>query len=378
MFRAFSRRVAPTNDEDHFLVAALNRAQGMIWFDLDGTILDANDNFLSIVGYQRDEVQGQAHRIFVAPDHAASSEYDKFWKKLSSGEPIADTFLRIGKNGKRIWLEASYNPIFDADGKPVKVVKFAIDVTEAKEKAADAASRLDAISKSYAVIEFDLQGTILTANENFLKTMGYRLSDILGQHHSLFMPRETIGTAAYHAFWEDLRQGTHKVGEFKRIDRSGATRWLQASYSPILDASGKAYKIVKYASDITQEKDRAAENAGQMAAISKVQAIIEFDLEGKILAANENFCATMGYSIDEIRGQRHAIFVEPGFANSEDYRSFWQKLRQGEFQSGEFRRLGKNGGEVWIQASYNPILDSDGRPFNRHSPSGLPLDFKIA
>jgi len=363
MFRAFSRRVAPENDENHYLVAALNRAQGMIWFDLNGTILDANDNFLSVVGYQREEIQGQPHRIFVTSDVSDSAEYAGFWKKLAGGEPVADTFLRIGKNGKRIWLEASYNPVFDADGRPVKVVKFAIDVTAAKEAAADAASRLDAISRSYAVVEFDLQGNILTANKNFLETMGYRLSDLSGQHHGLFMAKDAVGTPAYRAFWEDLRQGMHKVGEFKRIHKSGAIRWLQASYSPILDASGRAYKIVKYASDITEEKNRAAENAGQMAAISKVQAVIEFDLEGTILAANENFCSAMGYSIDEIRGKRHAIFVEPHLADSEDYRNFWQRLRRGDVFSGEFRRLGKNGREVWIQASYNPILDSDGRPF---------------
>jgi methyl-accepting chemotaxis protein len=305
MFRAFSRRAARANDDNTCLITALNRAQGLIWFDLDGKILDANDNFLAVVGYQREEIQGQMHRIFVTSEFANSAEYKNFWKKLANGEVIADTFSRIGKNGKRVWIEASYNPVFDADGKPVKVVKFAVDVTAAKEKAADAEGQREAISKSQAVIEFDLQGKILTANENFLKTMGYSLAEVSGQNHSLFMPKDTLGTAAYRAFWEDLGQGKYQAGEFKRIDKSGSTRWLQASYNPIYDAAGKAYKIVKYATDITKEKNLAAENAGQMAAISKVQAVIEFDLEGKILTANENFCTTMGYSIDEIRGQRH-------------------------------------------------------------------------
>ena len=363
MFSALLRRNARTDDHAASLIAALNRVQGMVWFDLDGKILDANENFLSAVGYQLDEIQGKMHRIFVAPEFAASAEYKLFWKKIASGEVISDTFSRIGKNGKKVWIEASYNPILDATGKPVKVVKFAIDVTASKEKAADAAGQLQAISKSQAVIEFDLRGNILTANENFCATMGYKLPELVGQHHRLFIPKEGHDTPAYRDFWQTLAEGKYHADEFRRIAKDGSPRWLQASYNPIFDTFGKVYKVVKFATDITQEKNRAAENSGQMAAIYKVQAVIEFDLEGKILTANENFCTTMGYSLEEIRGQRHALFVDPDHAKSEEYRRFWQNLRQGEFQSGEFRRLGKNGREVWIRGSYNPIFDSEGRPF---------------
>ncbi|MGO4853362.1 methyl-accepting chemotaxis protein [Phaeovulum sp. W22_SRMD_FR3] len=363
MFRAFARHAARSVDSNSSLIAALNRAQGLIWFDLDGKILDANENFLSVVGYRLEEIQGQMHRIFVTPEFANSAEYKQFWNKLSRGEVISDTFSRIGKNGKKVWIEASYNPVFDAEGKPVMVVKFAVDVTAAKEKAADAAGQLMAISTAQAVIEFDLHGKILAVNDNFCATMGYSPTELIGQHHSLFMPKDVIGTAAYRAFWEELGQGKYQAGEFRRLSKTGAIRWLQANYSPILDTAGKVYKVVKYAVDITADKNRAAENAGQMAAISKVQAVIEFDLEGKILTANENFCTTMGYSLDEIRGQRHAIFVDQKVALSDEYRTFWENLRKGEFQSGEFRRLGKDGREVWIRGSYNPILDSEGRPF---------------
>ncbi len=350
-------------DELKAIYDAINKVQATIEFDLKGNILTANENFLNAVGYTLDEVKGRHHRMFVDPVYAESQEYKDFWANLSTGKFIADEFQRFGKDGKEIWIQASYNPIFDEEGKVYKYVKFATDITAQKLQAADFAGQLEAISKSQAVIEFNLDGTIRTANDNFCGAMGYRLDEIQGQHHSLFVEPAYAQSAEYKEFWHKLNNGEFFVSEYKRLAKGGREVWIQASYNPIMDASGKPFKVVKYASDITEQKLQAADYSGQLDAISRSQAVIEFNLDGTIRTANENFCAAMGYSLDEIQGQHHSLFVEPAYAQSKDYKDFWLKLNNGEFFVSEYKRLAKGGREIWIQASYNPIMDANGEPF---------------
>ncbi|MEM6960407.1 MAG: PAS domain-containing protein, partial [Myxococcota bacterium] len=221
---------------------------------------------------------------------------------------------------------------------------------------------IDAIHRSQAVIEFLLDGTILTANQNFLNAMGYALEEVQGEHHRIFVEAGYARSAEYRAFWEKLAQGHYHSGEFKRLSKSRREVWIQASYNPVLDSSGRPHKIVKFATDITEQKLKTSNTEGQIDAIHRSQAVIEFEVDGTILTANENFLNAMGYSLQEVQGRHHRIFVEEEFARGPEYRAFWEKLAQGHYHSGEFKRLSKSGQEVWIQASYNPILDSDGRP----------------
>jgi len=221
-------------------------------------------------------------------------------------------------------------------------------------------AKIEAIAKSQAVIEFNLDGTIITANENFLSTMGYSLPEIQGKHHSIFVPPAQRDSANYREFWDRLRRGEFQSREFKRVAKDGRMVWIQASYNPLTDRSGKPFKVVKFAFDITRQKMQSADFEGQIQAIHKSQAVIEFDLSGNILTANENFLNTMGYGLEEIRGRHHAMFAEQTYRDSADYRNFWDALRRGEYQSGEYKRIAKGGRVVWIQASYNPIHDSDG------------------
>ncbi|HEY0219718.1 MAG TPA: PAS domain-containing methyl-accepting chemotaxis protein [Afipia sp.] len=221
-------------------------------------------------------------------------------------------------------------------------------------------SKIEAINKSQAVIEFDLDGTIVTANANFLRTLGYRLDEIQGKHHSIFVPADQRDGADYRLFWEQLRRGEFQSREFMRIAKDGRSVWIQASYNPLLDRSGKPFKVVKFAYDITAQKLKSADHEGQINAIQKSQAVIEFDLKGMVLTANENFLGAIGYHLDEIKGRHHSIFVDAEYRESAAYRDFWNALRSGEYQAGEFRRVGKGGREVWIQASYNPIRDASG------------------
>ena len=344
-------------------LAAIAKSQARIEFEMDGTIITANENFLKVVGYSLAEVQGKHHSLFVEPAYRTSPEYRELWANLNRGQLQAAEFKRVAKGGREVWILGSYNPILDAAGKPYKVVKFATDITSEKLRNADFAGQLSAIGKSQAVIEFTLDGTILSANANFLAAMGYALEEIRGKHHSLFVEPATRDSAAYREFWAALNRGEYQAGEFKRIGKGAKEVWIQASYNPILDMNGKPFKIVKFATDVTAQKLKSADIAGQLQAIGKSQAVIEFTLDGAIKTANEGFLATMGYALAEVQGKHHSLFVEPATRDSAAYREFWAALNRGEYQAGEFKRIGKGGKEVWIQASYNPILDLNGKPF---------------
>lgn len=232
---------------------AIGRAQAVIEFNLDGSIVTANENFLNTVGYSLDEVRGKHHRMFVEPAIRDSAVYEEFWAKLKRGDFEAGEYKRLGKGGKEIWLLASYNPILDEKGRPFKVVKLATDVTEQKLRTADLAGQISAIGKSQAVIEFKMDGTIIGANENFLSTVGYTIGEILGRHHSIFVEPAERDSGAYREFWANLNRGDYQAGEFKRVGRGGREVWIQASYNPILDLNGKPFKVVKYASDTTRQ-----------------------------------------------------------------------------------------------------------------------------
>jgi methyl-accepting chemotaxis protein len=241
--------------------------------------------------------------------------------------------------------------------------KTAPDASAQKLRIADMEGQLAAISKAQAVIEFTPDGKILTANANFLGAVGYTLDEIKGQHHGMFVDPAYRQSTEYRLFWEKLGRGDFEAGQYKRFGKGGREIWIQASYNPILGADGKPFKVVKYASDITEQKLRNADFEGQLAAINKAQAVIEFTPDGKILNANANFLGAVGYTLDEIKGQHHSIFCEPATRQSTEYRLFWEKLGRGTYDAGQYKRIGKGGREIWIQASYNPILDAEGKTF---------------
>ncbi len=354
---------AKKNKDAEAKLQALEKSQAVIEFSLDGTILYANQNFLDVVGYALDEIVGKHHAMFVDPRERDSEAYRSFWAALRRGEFFSREFRRIGKEGREVWLRASYNPVEDETGKPYKVVKLASDITLEKQRTADFEGQITAIGKSQAVIEFQPDGTIVSANKNFLAAMGYALEEIQGQHHSMFVEPSYRTSPEYQKFWDALSRGEFFSAEFKRLAKGGREVWIQASYNPIADASGKIYKVVKFATDVTKDKLRAADFEGQVSAIGKSQAVIEFNLDGTIISANANFLQAVGYSLEEIRGKHHSMFVAPEQKDSAEYRQFWASLNQGEFRAGEFRRIGKGGREVWIQASYNPIRDLNGQPY---------------
>jgi methyl-accepting chemotaxis protein len=253
-------------------------------------------------------------------------------------------------------------PLMDASGRRVGTVVEWADASVRLQNL-NYAAQSAAASRAQAVIEFNLDGTILTANENFLNAMGYSLAEIQGKHHSIFVPSAEHGSAAYREFWAALNRGEFQAAEYKRIGKGGKEVWILASYNPVLDEKGKPFKVVKFATDVTAQKLRNADLSGQIDAIGKSQAVIEFNLDGTIIQANENFLRALGYSLGEIKGRHHSMFVEQADRDSPAYREFWAALNRGEFQAAEYKRIGKGGKEVWIQASYNPIFDLNGKPF---------------
>ncbi|MCW8281826.1 MULTISPECIES: methyl-accepting chemotaxis protein [Agrobacterium] len=230
------------------------------------------------------------------------------------------------------------------------------------DRGANAFAVLAALSKSQAIIEFDLSGKILAANENFCRALDYELSEILGRHHSMFVEPAVVASADYKGFWAKLAAGQFDQQQYKRIGKGGREVWIEASYNPVF-RRGKPVKVVKIATDITARKLKAAEDAGKIDALSRAQAIIEFSPNGEILTANENFLTALGYSLAEVQGRHHSMFCEPAYTQSPAYRQFWERLAGGDLVADEFMRLGKGGRKVFIQASYNPIFDMNGKVF---------------
>ncbi len=344
-------------------LAAINKSTGVIEFSMDGQVIAANEIFLNALGYSREEAIGQQHSTFVEPEYKTSAEYKAFWQKLNSGESISGQFLRLGKGGKEIWLEASYNPILGVTGKPYKVVKYATDITEQKLKNADFEGQISAIGKSQGVIEISLSGMIIKVNQVYLDMLGYKEAELLGKHVSMVLDPTFAKSDAYKILWDKLVNGGTDSGQYKRIAKDGKEVWIQASYNPIYDLKGKPFKVVNYTMDITAQKLQAADNAGQISGIQKTQGVVEFDLTGKILSVNVIFVNMSGYTENQIVGNHHSMFVEPAYRNSHEYKAFWESLARGEAQVGQFKRIGKGGVVVWMQAIYNPILDMNGKPF---------------
>jgi methyl-accepting chemotaxis protein len=353
---------APETRANEALRRAIDQSLAVISFDTDGKILGANANFLAAVGYRDTEVVGRHHRMFVDDAYGRSEAYKAFWASLKAGRYEEGEFRRVAAGGREIWLRATYNPIVDDVGKVLRIVKIATDITAEKNRAIDEAGQIAAIQRSQAVISFAMDGTILEANNNFLSSMGYSRDEVIGKHHRLFVPPEDANSAGYEHFWASLRRGEFQTAEYRRIGKGGREVWIRASYNPILDVDSKPIKVVKFAMDVTAEKARTADYEGQIAAINRTQAVITFTLDGNIVDANQNFLSAVGYDLDEIKGHHHRMFVKPDYAESQDYKEFWERLRAGDPVSAIYQRFGKGGKVVWLQATYNPILDPAGRP----------------
>ncbi|KDR35001.1 chemotaxis protein [Caballeronia grimmiae] len=343
--------------------ATTERERAVVEFSPDGVVLRANANFLALMGFRADEVVGSHHRMFCDAAYANSAGYQDFWVMLGSGREMNGDFRRIGKAGGKIWINGSYTPVMDENGNVHKIVKVATDITAARTVADDHAGKVRAIDRAQAVVEFDLRGHVLAANERFLELMGYSLEEAQGQHHRMFCDPAYVATDAYRSFWDKLGRGEYDAGQYKRVAKHNRDVWIQATYNPIYSSDGRLIKIVKFATDITEFKRGVAESDGRLAAIDRANAVIEFDLEGNVLRANQNFLDAMGYTVREIVGKHHRMFCDPQDVATADYRDFWARLSRGDYNAGRYVRVSKHGYRVWLQATYNPVFDESGRPY---------------
>ncbi|MEK9142034.1 MAG: methyl-accepting chemotaxis protein [Nitrospirota bacterium] len=349
------------------LAEAISQMQAVIDMNLDGTIITANAHFLNCFGYGLDEVKGKHHRMFVDSDYAASAEYQSFWEKLNRGEVDSGVYGRIGKGGKEIWVQASYTPVFGAAGRPAKVIAFGTDVTaqwlELENLRDELKVRVDIMNTTSIVSEADLKGDIVAVNDKFLQVSKYPKNELIGHGHNTTrhpdMPKEV-----FKQMWATIGRGQIFRGVVKNRAKDGTPYYVDAVIAPFVDKkTGKPRKYLGVRYDITEQEIARHNMKGIINAIDKSYASIEFKLDGTIATANENFLKILGYTLDEIKGQHHRMLCDPAYAASPEYQAFWAKLKRGEFDAGVYRQLGKGGKEIWIQASYNPIMDEMGRPF---------------
>ncbi|MDB2407434.1 PAS domain S-box protein [Jannaschia sp.] len=326
-------------------------------------ILAVNATFANALGLPTDELVGRKEETLLDLETGALAQHGEAWTRLAQGEVVEGQFPRIHADGETRWFQGSYTPFAAENGTLHKVLFVATDCSTERSRIDRERAQIGMVHRAQAVIEFAPDGTILSANENFLRVMGYgHVDEIVGRHHSIFVDPVHARSSEYASFWEQLRSTQPHSGEFCRRTAGGRTVWLNASYNPILDARGRVDRIVKFASDVTEVKAKAAKTGAQIAAIGRSQGVIEFDLRGNIIDANDNLLAIMGYTLGEVVGQHHSIFMPKGHAQSAEYKAFWNGLRQGETRRGEFSRRTKTGETVWLGGVYNPIRDAQGEP----------------
>ena len=346
---------------------AIDQTQAVIEFNMDGTVITANDNFLKTLGYTLDEIKGQHHRMFCDPTYVSSPDYPAFWQKLNRGEYDAGTYQRVGKGGKDVWIQAAYYPLMNGSGKPYKVVKFASDVTAKQTEILHMRDELEVresiMNTTSIVSEANLKGDIMNVNEKFLQVSKYPKNELIGYGHNTTrhpdMPKEV-----FKQMWATIGRGQIFRGVVKNRAKDGNPYYVDAVIAPFVDKkTGKPRKYLGVRYDITEQEIARQNMKGILDAINKMYATIEFKLDGTIVTANENFVQVAGYSLDEMKGQHHRMFCDPAWTSTGEYTAFWQKLNRNEADMGVYRRIGKGGREIWVQAAYCPVADEMGRPF---------------
>lgn len=341
---------------------ALDRMQSVVELNHDGTVRNANDKFLTCLGYSRAEIIGQHHRMFYESSFLAGPAYQALWEKLGRGSPDAGIHPYLAKGGREVWLHACYLPM----AKSGTLLVFMTDGTtiqqELEQTREELQIRQNIMDVTSIVSEADLKGNIVSVNEKFLKVSKYPKNELIGYGHNTTrhpdMPKDV-----FRQMWATIGRGDIFRGVVKNRAKDGTPYYVDAVIAPFVDKkTGKPRKYLGVRYDITEAEIARQNMEGILSGINRSYAMIEFTLDGTVLTANENFLKTMGYTLEEIRGQHHRMFCDPAYTITAEYRAFWERLGRGEFDSGVYRRRGKGGKEVWIQASYCPVLDEVGRP----------------
>lgn len=344
------------SDEQDGILEAINRSQAVIEFDLEGRILKANENFQKVAGYALEEIQGKHHRMFCTEEYATSLEYKQFWERLKRGEFFSGEFQRFGKNGKEIWMIASYNPVLDQEGKPYKVIKFATDITDAK---LELKARIDIMNLTSIVSEGDLRGDIVSVNDKFCEVSKYSREELVGKPHNTTrhpdMPKEV-----FKEMWSTIGRGKIFRGIVKNRAKDGSPYYVDACIAPIIGPNGKPRKYIGVRYDITESEIEKQNMQGVLNAIDGSFIYQEFDIQGSVLKSNQNFKELFGYTDDELKGKNHKAFCPKEVHQSTEYFDYWESLKQGRSFSKIVQRIKKDGSIVWLQAVYTPVTNELG------------------
>lgn len=340
---------------------AQDKVNAVAWFEPDGTVVGVNAPFSKLCGYPEDEIVGKNVRILLPAGKKQDPQHLSMWNRLVKGASHLGEVHYAKQDGSPLWLNVSIVPVHGMEAAVSALVMTAIDITEAKLLALDARAKMLALDRYQAVVEFDVRGTVLSANDNFCRDLGYDLADIVGKNHSLFVePAEAEGVN-YKQHWVDLAAGRQRSGVFRRKSKHGEDLWIRAIYAPIPGPDGQIEKVVKIATDVTETQKGILDAQRISEAVHRSQAVVEFQPDGSVIRANKTFLDALGYAASEVEGHHHRLFVDPDDAVSEPYRKLWESLRLGKFRAGQFRRKSKTGEEVWINATYIPVLDPSGQ-----------------
>ena len=351
---------APRASLEAARVHAIGQSVALAEFDPQGTLRSANDAFLHALGFRAEEICGKPHQALLHPSALAAEDPRHWWLDVCSGSAKRGEFCYAAKGGGAVCLQGAYSSLAGRGQKvPAGVIFTGIDVTASRSETKLLQSRIEEAHKVLNVLELAPDKTIVLANARYLKTMGYSLQELQGSSYSVLLNAALRQSSEYAQLWADLAAGKSVSGTVRRIGKHDRSLWLYSIYHPICDAQGNLLKVLAFSDDVTETYGRDQDFAGQIAAIQRSQGVIEFSPDGVIMEANDNFLRAMGYSLDEVKGRPHRVFVEAEYANSDSYRQFWADLRAGRFQTGDFLRIGKGGKKVTIVASYNPVLDAN-------------------
>lgn len=342
-------------------IEAMNLNFVVIWFAPDGKIIDVNDNFCSLFEYSRDEIIGQPRSILLDENDPQSQDEDSATHGLREPDPCASVVGRVTKTGRKVWLSATYLPIEDSSGNIVKIGVVAHDITSKVEldtcETRNLLRQIKTISETHARMVYATDGTLIEANEKAAEMFGYGMEELIGQPHSMLVHPDYANSEEYEQFLADLKTGTVPAGNFRRFRKDGTHVWVQAMFCPQRDLDGNVTSIISLKSDVTD----VMEANDMTQTITKIQAVIEFSADGTIRHANDNFLDAMGYTLDEVVGKHHSIFMPDGEADTPEYAEHWRILQDGKFHTGEFKRRAKDGSDVWILASYTPVIGPNGK-----------------
>ncbi|MCP9470867.1 MAG: PAS domain S-box protein, partial [Nitrospira sp.] len=348
------------------MTALVEKTHPLLELAPDGTVVTANERFLALTGYALDEIKGRHHRLFCDQAEAESPEDRALWERVRRGEADSRVLKWGGQGGKAVWLAASLLPL-GGGSQPSKILVVATDVTALYtelERVKEELSVRQAIMDITSVVsEANLKGDIVHINDYFCRLSKYSREELLGKPHNIVrhpdMPKEV-----FKQMWATIGRGQIFRGVVKNRAKDGTPYYVDAVIAPFVDKkTGKPKKYLGVRYDITHYEIQRHNMQGLMDAINRAYAVIEFGLDGTILTANDKFLTTTGYTLEELRGKSHRLFCEATGAPSSREEALWEKLRTGEFEAGVYRRVGKGGKEVWLQASYNPVKDEMGRPF---------------